>query len=115
MSISSARHLPTDGRARSSTSTTKATASGSISSDLHFRSLHAWKGAPAMTHDHRSIAIHQADLDREIETIRTEHVLAASHPRDGRTGRARRATGRLLIAAGLALVGREPAMRTHRA
>src|SRR4051794_13428196 len=112
MSISSARHLPTDGRARSSTSTTKATASGSSSNDLHVPSLHAWKGVPDMTHDHRSIAIHQADLDREIETIRTEHVLAASHPGEGRADRARRATGRLLIAAGQALVGPEPAMRT---
>ena len=70
-----------------------------------------------MTHDHRSTDIHRAELDREIDAIRTERLLAidGTH-REGLAGRARRAIGRRLIAAGTALVGREPAsLRTHRA
>jgi hypothetical protein len=70
-----------------------------------------------MTHDHRSTDIHRAELDREIETIRTERLLAtpARHP-VGALDRVRRGTGRALIAAGTALVGREAtSLRTHRA
>ena len=68
-----------------------------------------------MTHDHRSTDIHRADLDREIETIRTERLLpTAEHHHDGFLDRARRRTGRLLIATGTALLGRETAaLRTN--
>ena len=70
-----------------------------------------------MTHDHRSTLIHRADLDREIETIRSEHLLEQAGPHhDGPIERTRRGMGRALIAAGTALVGREPSkLRTHRA
>jgi hypothetical protein len=69
-----------------------------------------------MTFDHRSTDIHRADLDREIDTIRTERLLAAGPPSQaGLAERARRGTGRVLIAAGTALVGREAgALRAHR-
>ena len=70
-----------------------------------------------MTYDHRTTDLHRADLDREIETIRNERLIAThgGHP-TGLVGRARRRTGRVLIAAGTALVGRESAsLRTHRA
>jgi hypothetical protein len=70
-----------------------------------------------MTYDHRSTSLHRAELDREIDTIRNERLLAASeadHP--GLIDRARRGTGRALIAAGTALGGRDGAnLRTHRA
>ena len=70
-----------------------------------------------MTYDHRSTGIHRADLDREIETIRTERLMATDqHPGPGIVERTRRGTGRALIAAGTALIGRETgALRTHRA
>ncbi|HLO36698.1 MAG TPA: hypothetical protein VK194_11470 [Candidatus Deferrimicrobium sp.] len=70
-----------------------------------------------MTYDHRTTGIHRADLDREIDTIRNERLLAANRrPRTGIVGRARRGAGRALIAAGTALIGRERAnLRTHRA
>jgi hypothetical protein len=70
-----------------------------------------------MTYDHRSARIHRADLDREIETIRTERLIAADGlPADGIVERTRRGAGRALIAAGTALVGREASsLRTHRA
>lgn len=68
-----------------------------------------------MTHDHSATTLHRADLDREIESIRTERLLAAYRPHgDGFVERARRATGRVLIAAGTALAGRDNgAFRTH--
>jgi hypothetical protein len=69
-----------------------------------------------MTYDHSSTTIHRAELDREIDTIRTERLMAtgdADH--HGLVDRARRGTGRVLIAAGTALVGRERGLRTHRA
>jgi hypothetical protein len=71
----------------------------------------------SMTYDHRSAQIHRADLDREIETIRTERLMAADgRHHDGPVERTRRRTGRALIAAGTALIGREAAsLRTHRA
>ena len=70
-----------------------------------------------MTHDHRSTRIHRADLDREIETLRTERLLdrGATH-RGGFIERTRRGMGRVLIATGTALVGREPSpLRARRA
>ena len=70
-----------------------------------------------MTYDRRSAGIHRSDLDREIETIRIERLLAADTPHhDGIVHRTRRGTGRALIAAGTALMGREAAsLRTYRA
>lgn len=70
-----------------------------------------------MTFDHTTTTLHRAELDREIESIRTERLLGANRPRGkGIVERARRATGRILIAAGTALVGRDAgAFRTHRA
>ena len=69
-----------------------------------------------MTHDDRFSSIHRADLDREIDPIRGERELAAEQPTHaGLVERARRGTGRALIAAGTALVGRDGGLRTHRA
>ena len=70
-----------------------------------------------MTYDHRSTDLHRAELDREIDTLRTERRIAASHgARQGFVERARRGTGRVLIAAGLALAGRDAAtVGVHRA
>lgn len=70
-----------------------------------------------MTHDHDATRLHRAELDREIETLRTERLLdaAASHP-PGLATRGRRAAGRALISAGQALVGGDRgAFRSHRA
>ena len=70
-----------------------------------------------MTYDHDAVRLHRAELDQEIETIRTEQLLAAdpeapkSH---GLVSRARRRTGHALISAGTALVGRERAAFTTR-
>ena len=59
-----------------------------------------------MTYDHETARIHQADLDREIDTIRTERLLAGDGPAaDGFVARARRRTGRALISAGRTLAG----------
>lgn len=61
-----------------------------------------------MTHDHSATGIHRAELDREIDSIRTERLLAADGPhRAGIADRARRATGRILIAAGTGLMGND--------
>lgn len=69
-----------------------------------------------MTYDHRTAGIHRAELDREIATIRAERQLADAGERAGWTDRARRGTGRALIAAGIAIIGGEPArLRAHRA
>lgn len=63
-----------------------------------------------MTYDHRSTDLHRADLDREIDTIRFERIAAGRDTHhDGFLDRARRGTGRVLIAAGSALIGREAA------
>ena len=70
-----------------------------------------------MTHDHDAVRIHRAELDHEIDTIRMERLLATAHEgptSDGLVGRARRRTGEALIAAGIALVGRERAAFTTR-
>ncbi len=70
-----------------------------------------------MPFDHTATTLRRADLDREIESIRTERLLGADRPRgNGVVDRARRGAGRILIAAGTALVGRDAgAFRTHRA
>lgn len=69
-----------------------------------------------MTYDHRTSTIHQAELDREIDTIRNERLLATAQHRTGWTERARRATGRFLISIGTVLIGAERSqLRTHRA
>ena len=69
-----------------------------------------------MTHDYEAARIHRADLDREIETIRTERLLAADgrgHP--GLVDRARRKTGNVLIAAGRSLAGPDTTLGARRA
>jgi hypothetical protein len=68
-----------------------------------------------MTFDHRTTQLHVSELDRQIEAIRTERALATAAPRRGFVERARRGTGRALIAAGVALAGREATLRIHRA
>ena len=70
-----------------------------------------------MTFDHETARIHQAELDREIDGLRTERILAADRPhRLGLLGRARRRTGRALIAAGHSLAGTEArSLETRRA
>jgi hypothetical protein len=68
-----------------------------------------------MPFDHEATRLHREDLDREIETIRQEQVLA--RPPSGDTGliaRARRGTGSVLIAAGVALAGRDAPATAHR-
>ncbi len=67
-----------------------------------------------MTFDHRTTQIHLADLDREIEAIRTERRIGVG-AQTGVVERARRGAGRALISAGEALAGRDAALRTHRA
>ena len=70
-----------------------------------------------MNHDHDAARIHRAELDHEIDTIRLERLLAAEPTgatADGFASRARRRTGRALIAAGTALLGHERAALTTR-
>ena len=55
----------------------------------------------------------RAELDREIESLRTERMLAASGPaHPGVVDRVRRRTGTALIAAGRALGGEVGSLRT---
>jgi hypothetical protein len=68
-----------------------------------------------MTFDHRTTQLHVSELDREIEQLRTERRLAGAEPQPGVVERARRSAGRRLIAAGVALAGRDAALRVHRA
>lgn len=70
-----------------------------------------------MTFDHRATTIHRADLDQEIESIRHERLVAAAAvARSGSMSRIRLSAGRLLIAGGTALLGREAgSLRTDRA
>jgi hypothetical protein len=70
-----------------------------------------------MTYDHETTRLHRQDLDREIEAIRTERLLAAEGAAHaGVLDRARRRTGNALIAAGRALVGPEARpLRIHEA
>jgi hypothetical protein len=70
-----------------------------------------------MNRDFDAVRIHQADLDHEIDMIRTERMLAIAQDHlaaDGLLGRARQRTGRALIAAGTALVGGERTTFTTR-
>ncbi len=61
-----------------------------------------------MTFDHSATRIRRTELDREIDSIRTERLLVVQGPQgDGRVERVRRAAGRFLIAAGTGLVGRD--------
>ena len=60
-----------------------------------------------MTFDHSATTIHRADLDREIESLRTERAIAQDPAATGVLDRARRSAGRALIAAGEALSGRD--------
>ncbi|MBA2381775.1 MAG: hypothetical protein H0V73_06660 [Chloroflexi bacterium] len=69
-----------------------------------------------MTYDHSATGIHRAAVDHDIDTIRNERLLATRTHHAGVVERTRRAAGRVLIAAGKALIGRDPvALRTHRA
>ena len=68
-----------------------------------------------MTFDHRTTQLHVSELDREIETLRTERAIAAGAGQLGVVDRARRNAGRALIAAGVALAGRDGTLRAHRA
>jgi hypothetical protein len=70
-----------------------------------------------MTYDHATTRLHQADLDREIDGLRTERILAGDRPpAPGLLGRARRRAGRMLIVVGQALAGAESRpLETHRA
>ena len=68
-----------------------------------------------MTFDHQSTQLHVRDLDREIETLRTERAIAAGAAQPGIIERGRRQAGRALIAAGEALAGRDSTLRAHRA
>jgi hypothetical protein len=83
----------------------------------HTFHLHDPSRSTDMTYDHTAAGIHRAELDREIDSIRTERILATQTPRRaGLVSRARRGTGRVLVAAGTALIGRDPAtLRAHRA
>ena len=55
----------------------------------------------------------RAELDREIESLRMERMLASSGPANpGVVDRVRRRTGTALIAAGRALGGEVGSMRT---
>src|SRR3954469_20523174 len=57
--------------------------------------------SPDMTFDHEATRIHRHDLDREIDIIRAERELAAATSpaaEDGIVDRARRRTGKTLIA-----------------
>ena len=67
-----------------------------------------------MTFDHRTTRIHVSELDRQIEQLRTERSLATD-AQPGVVDRFRRTAGRRLIAAGLALAGRDAALQIHRA
>jgi hypothetical protein len=70
-----------------------------------------------MTYEYSATTLHRADLDRQIDALRTERMVAASTTSHDRlVDRARRGIGNLLVATGTALIGREPtALRTHRA
>ena len=68
-----------------------------------------------MTYDHTTTTIHRAAVDHDIDTIRNERVLARTVPRNGIVDGIRRNLGRVLIASGTALMGRDATLRTHRA
>jgi hypothetical protein len=58
-----------------------------------------------VTYDHEATRIHRAELDREIDGLRTERLLAGETAQPGVVARARRRTGNALIAAGRTLAG----------
>jgi hypothetical protein len=63
-----------------------------------------------MTYDHELSRLHRADLEREIDDLRTERILTADGPAQPRVvERVRRRTGRALMAAGRSLAGPEGA------
>jgi hypothetical protein len=68
-----------------------------------------------VTFDHRTTHLHVADLDRQIEQLRTERRVGAARASTGALGLARQGAGRILIAAGEAVGGRDAHLRTHRA
>ena len=68
-----------------------------------------------MTFDHRTTQLHVSELNRQIEALRTERALGGASVRPGVVDRARRGTGRALIAAGEALAGRDARFRVGRA
>ena len=49
--------------------------------------------------------LHREDLDREIEQIRAQRLMARETPADSVVDRARRRTGSALMAAGRAVAG----------
>jgi hypothetical protein len=62
-----------------------------------------------MTFDHSATTIHRAELDREIDALRTERTVAHTQAGSASVGRARRSVGRALISLGEALTGRDAA------
>jgi hypothetical protein len=62
-----------------------------------------------MTYDHTATTIHRAAVDHDIDTIRNERLLAGATAGAGPSLGLRGALGRLLIATGTALVGRDRA------
>ena len=69
-----------------------------------------------MTYDHTGTTIHRAALDHDIDTIRNERLLAGRSAGAGPVKRLRGAVGRLLIATGTAVIGRDrAALRARRA
>ena len=50
--------------------------------------------------------IHQAELDREIDTLRTERLIGSTSRRPGLVSRARARIGRGFISLGTSLVGK---------
>lgn len=68
-----------------------------------------------MTFDHCTTQLHVSELNRQIEALRTERAIGAASVRPGVVDRARRGTGRALIAAGEALAGRDARFRVGRA
>jgi hypothetical protein len=68
-----------------------------------------------MTYDHEATRIHRADLDREIDSIRMERLLAGTEPHPGFVDRVRRRAGTALISAGRSLAGSDATLETRRA
>jgi hypothetical protein len=60
-----------------------------------------------MTNHHDAARLHRDDLEREIEAIRLERLLAAESATPSLVERARRRTGLALMSAGRTLAGPE--------
>jgi len=58
-----------------------------------------------MTYSHDAARLHRDDLEREIETIRVERLLAAGRTSPALVDRARRRAGLALISAGRTVAG----------